>query len=76
MYILLIMATGLEIVVFPLLYHMLKRRGQGLSYNGIKLWNNLPSHIKLLDEKSEFKTKCKAHMMKKMYDSEISDYIV
>jgi hypothetical protein len=44
-------------------------------YNAVKLWNNLPLNIKESENKDSFKTKCKAHLMRKLEQVERSDFV-
>ena len=56
--------------------HVKTQGSKSFVFNGIKLWNNLPSYIRMLEDKCEFKMKCKSYLMKKMFDVEMSDYVV
>ena len=54
-------------------------KSQGLKsfvYNGIKLWNGLPSEIKDIDDKDKFKLKCKSLLLNRMKRSAESDYVI
>ena len=44
-------------------------------FNGAKLWNNLPSQIKLVNTKEGFKYKCREFLFKTMADKEKCDFI-
>ena len=56
--------------------HVKTQGSKSFIFNAIKLWNNLPSHVKQINDKVDFKSKCKLYMMKKMRDVELSDYTV
>ena len=45
-------------------------------YNGIKLWNSLPHHIRQVKPKDSFKLKCKRHLMYQMKCDAESDFTV
>ena len=52
-----------------------KSHGQkSFIYNGIKLWNGLPHHIRQVNTKDSFKLKCKRHLMSQMKSNSDSDY--
>ena len=46
------------------------------NYCGIKLWNALPSNIKVCNVKSEYKNKCKGFLMNKMKVDEESEFVM
>lgn len=54
-------------------------KSQGLksfSYNGIKLWNSIPSYIRKICSKEDFKFKCKKHMFNLMRLENQSEFTV
>ena len=52
-----------------------KSRGQTtFTYNGIRLWNNLPNCIKVVESKNLFKSQCKNHLFLEMCTQETSEY--
>ena len=45
-------------------------------FNGIKLWNSLPTNIKEVDNKVSFKIKCKSFLADKMKNKEDNVYVM
>ena len=55
--------------------HVKTQGSKSFRYNGIRLWNSLPSYLKNIEEKRLFKCKCKDYLMKKMYNEEVSEFV-
>ena len=47
----------------------------GFEYNGIVLWNGLPTALKHTDDKNVFKIKCKRYLLQKMFCQENCDFV-
>ena len=46
------------------------------TFNGIKLWNSLPKHLKCVKSRDEFKSKCRSHLFNVMKNEEQSEFTV
>lgn len=55
--------------------HVRSKGKTSFKYNGAKLWNSLPNHLKSQESKSSFKRKCKSFLMSKMSREEECDFI-
>jgi len=59
-----------------ILPHVKSQGAKSFKYNGIKLWNSLPSNTKTAETKVLFKCKCKYFLMNNMQDKENSMYVM
>ena len=55
--------------------HVKSQGSKSFSFNGCKLWNNLPNNIKSELTKDGFKSKCKEFLFNRMLSEEESDFI-
>ena len=54
---------------------VIKSQGKkSFMYNGARLWNGLPVSIRSIDNKENFKKKCKIYFFKEMENTENSEY--
>ena len=54
--------------------HVKTQGSMSFKFNGVKLWNELPDNIKMVEDKGAFKSKCKHFLMSKMYKEETSEF--
>ena len=55
--------------------HVKSQGSKSFTFNGAKLWNNLPMYVKNETTKDGFKLKCKEYLFSQMSKQEECDYI-
>ena len=55
--------------------HVNSQGSNSFTFNGAKLWNNVPLSIKAVESKDNFKYKCKLYLFNKMLENERSEYV-